>query len=58
MPLYLVGLMVSLGLAYALSGRITEALHLLDQIVMHDETEGGGSSMMAELGEPTCCPAM
>jgi tetratricopeptide (TPR) repeat protein len=50
-PLYLPAIMASLGLAYVLSGRVTEALHLLDQVVLHDETGGGGSPLMAELGE-------
>jgi tetratricopeptide (TPR) repeat protein len=50
-PLFLPGLTTYLGLAYALSGRVTEALHLLDQVVVHEETGAGGSSMMIELGE-------
>jgi len=43
--------MANLGLAYAWSGQVTEALHLLDQVVVHEETGRGGSSMMNRLGE-------
>jgi hypothetical protein len=31
-----------LGLAYAWSGQVTEALYLLDQVVVHEETGRGG----------------
>jgi tetratricopeptide (TPR) repeat protein len=50
-PLFLSGITVDLGLAYALSGRVTEALHLIDQVVVHEETGTGGSSGMIRLGE-------
>jgi class 3 adenylate cyclase/DNA-binding winged helix-turn-helix (wHTH) protein/tetratricopeptide (TPR) repeat protein len=49
--LYLPEIMACLGLAYAMSGRIAEALHLLDQIVVRDKSGGGGSSLMTKLGE-------
>jgi len=41
-PLYLYGIMANWGLAYAWSGQVTEALHLRDQVVVHEETGGGG----------------
>jgi tetratricopeptide (TPR) repeat protein len=40
-----------LGLAYALSGRIIEALHLLDQVVVREETGGGGNYVIIGLSE-------
>ena len=50
-PLYLPGLTASLSLAYALAGRVIEVLHLLDQVVVSEDTGGGGSSIMISLGE-------
>jgi tetratricopeptide (TPR) repeat protein len=50
-PLFLSGITVDLGLAYALSGRAAEALHLIDQVMVHEETGTGGSSGMLRLGE-------
>jgi tetratricopeptide (TPR) repeat protein len=43
--------MACLGLAYALSGRINEALHLLDQVVVREETGGGGNYVIIALSE-------
>jgi len=50
-PLYLPAIMATLSLAYVRSGRAPEALHLLDQVVVQEETGGGGSSLMTTLGE-------
>jgi tetratricopeptide (TPR) repeat protein len=50
-PLYLLDLTADLGLAYALSGCVTAALPLLDQIGTYEETGDGDSPLMAELGE-------
>jgi tetratricopeptide (TPR) repeat protein len=51
-PLFLPGLTAYLGLAYVLSGRVTEALHLLDQVVVPEEPPvDGGSAVMSKLGE-------
>ena len=50
-PLFLPALTAYLGLAYALSRRVNEALHLLDQVVVREETGGGGLSVMINLGE-------
>jgi len=49
--LYLSVIMVGLGVACALSGRVPEALHLIEQVVVHNETRGGGIPMMIRLGE-------
>src|SRR5262249_33999279 len=50
-PLYLPGIMATLGLAYARSGQVTEALHLLDQVEVRHTTGGGGDRVMLHLGE-------
>jgi DNA-binding NtrC family response regulator/tetratricopeptide (TPR) repeat protein/class 3 adenylate cyclase len=53
-PLYLYGIMANLGLAYAWSGQVTEALPLLDEVVVHEKAGRagrGGSDMMLSLGE-------
>jgi transcriptional regulator with AAA-type ATPase domain/tetratricopeptide (TPR) repeat protein len=50
-PLYLPGIMATLGLAYARSGQVTEALHLLDQVEVRQTTGGGGDRIMLHLGE-------
>ena len=49
--LYLPGIMSSLGLAYALSGRVAEALSLLEQVVVSEDTGLEGSYAMIGLGE-------
>ena len=49
-PLYLPGIMATLGLAYARSGQVTEALHLLDQVEVRQTTGGGGDRVMLHLG--------
>ena len=38
-------------MAYARSGQITEALHLLDQVEVRQTTGGGGDRIMLHLGE-------
>ena len=50
-PLYLPAIMATLGLAYARSGQVTEALHLLDQVEVRQTTGGGGDRVMLHLGE-------
>jgi tetratricopeptide (TPR) repeat protein len=50
-PLYLPALMATLGVAYAQSGRVPEALHLLDQVELRPTTGGGGDRVMLHLGE-------
>jgi tetratricopeptide (TPR) repeat protein len=50
-PLFLPAIMEFLGLAYALSGWVTEALHLLDQVVVSEDPGGGSNSLMINLGE-------
>jgi tetratricopeptide (TPR) repeat protein len=50
-PLYLPGIMATLGLAYARSGQVTEALHLFDQVAVRQTTGGGGDRIMLHLGE-------
>jgi tetratricopeptide (TPR) repeat protein len=50
-PLYLPGIMATLGLAYARSGQVTEALHLFDQTEVRQTTGGGGDRIMLSLGE-------
>jgi tetratricopeptide (TPR) repeat protein len=50
-PLYLPALMATLGLAYAQSGQVTEALHLLDQVEVRQTTGGEGDRIMLHLGE-------
>jgi tetratricopeptide (TPR) repeat protein len=50
-PLYLPAIMATLGLAYARSGQITEALHLLDQVEVRQTSGGGGDRIMLHLGE-------
>jgi DNA-binding NtrC family response regulator/tetratricopeptide (TPR) repeat protein/class 3 adenylate cyclase len=50
-PLYLPGIMATLGLAYARCGQVTEALHLLDQVEVRQTTGGGGDRVMLHLGE-------
>lgn len=50
-PLYLPGIMAALGLAYTRSGRVTEALRLLDQVEVRQTTGGGGDRIMLHLGE-------
>jgi tetratricopeptide (TPR) repeat protein len=50
-PLFLSAIMAFLGLAYALSGRVTEALHLLDQVVVWEDPGGGGISVIISLGK-------
>jgi tetratricopeptide (TPR) repeat protein len=50
-PLYLPGIMATLGLAYMRSGQVTEALHLLDQVEVRQTTGGGGDRVMLHLGE-------
>jgi tetratricopeptide (TPR) repeat protein len=49
--LYLPGIMANLGLAYARSGQVTEALHLFDQVEVRQTTGGGGDRVMLHLGE-------
>jgi tetratricopeptide (TPR) repeat protein len=44
-------IMATLGLAYARSGQITEALHLLDQVEVRQTAGGGGDRIMLHLGE-------
>jgi tetratricopeptide (TPR) repeat protein len=51
LPLFLPAIMEFLGLAYALSGRVTAALHLLDQVVVSEDPGGGSNSQMISLGE-------
>src|SRR4029453_3151607 len=46
-PLYLPAIMATLGLAYARSGQIPEALHLLAQVEVR-QTRGGGGSGRAQ----------
>jgi tetratricopeptide (TPR) repeat protein len=50
-PLYLPAIMATLGLAYARSGQVTEALHLLEQVEVRQTTGGGGDRIMLHLGE-------
>ena len=53
-PLYLYGIMANLGLAYAWSGQVTEALPLLDEVVVHEKAGRAGragSYMILRLGE-------
>jgi tetratricopeptide (TPR) repeat protein/class 3 adenylate cyclase len=50
-PLYLPAIMATLSLAYARSGQVTEALHLLDQVEVRQTTGGGGDRVMLHLGE-------
>jgi tetratricopeptide (TPR) repeat protein len=51
-PLYLDMLTTNLGLAYAWSGRVVEALSLLTQVVLHEDTgRGGGNAAMTRVGE-------
>ena len=50
-PLYLPVIMATLGLAYAWSGQVTEALRLLDQVEVRQTTGGGGDRVMLHLGE-------
>jgi DNA-binding NtrC family response regulator/tetratricopeptide (TPR) repeat protein/class 3 adenylate cyclase len=50
-PLYLPGIMSSLRLAYALSGRVAEALSLLEQVVVSEDTGLEGCDAMIGLGE-------
>jgi class 3 adenylate cyclase/tetratricopeptide (TPR) repeat protein len=52
-PLFLSGITASLGLAYALSGRVNETLPLLDQAVEQQRfsAQGGSSSEVLRLGE-------
>jgi DNA-binding NtrC family response regulator/tetratricopeptide (TPR) repeat protein/class 3 adenylate cyclase len=50
-PLYLPGIMATLGLAYVRSGQVTEALPLLDQVEVRQTTGGGGDRIMLHLGE-------
>jgi predicted ATPase len=50
-PLYLPAIMATLGLAYARSGQVTEALPLLDQVEVRQTTGGGGDRVMLHLGE-------
>jgi tetratricopeptide (TPR) repeat protein len=50
-PLFLDSLIATLGLAYALSGRVTEALPLLDQVAVYEDSARGGNPTMTRLGE-------
>ena len=50
-PLYLPVITATLGLAYAQSGQVTEALHLFDQVEVRQTTGGGGDRIMLHLGE-------
>src|SRR5262249_27801674 len=51
-PLYVPGIMATLGLAYAQSGQVTEAMHLFDQVEVRQTTGGGGGyRIMLPLGE-------
>jgi tetratricopeptide (TPR) repeat protein len=50
-PLYLPGIMATLGLAYARSGQVTEALHLFDQVEVRQTPGGEGHRVMLYLGE-------
>jgi tetratricopeptide (TPR) repeat protein len=50
-PLYLPAIMATLSLAYARSGQVTEALHLLDQIEIRQITGGGWDRVMHHVGE-------
>jgi tetratricopeptide (TPR) repeat protein len=50
-PLYLPAIMATLGLAYAQSGQVTEALHMLDQVEVRQTTGGEGDRIMLHLGE-------
>ena len=50
-PLYLPAITATLGLAYMRSGRVTEALHLFDQVEVRHTTGGGGDRIMLHLGE-------
>jgi class 3 adenylate cyclase/tetratricopeptide (TPR) repeat protein len=49
--LFLSGIISSLGLAYALSGRVAETLPLLEQVVVSEDTALGGIPMMLRVGE-------
>jgi tetratricopeptide (TPR) repeat protein len=49
--LWLPGFTPNLGLAYTLSGRVAEALPLLDQVVVGEDNVTGGSIPMTRLGE-------
>jgi tetratricopeptide (TPR) repeat protein len=48
---FIPGITASLGLAYALSERAAEALALLDQVVMSEDSAIGGRGTMISLGE-------
>jgi tetratricopeptide (TPR) repeat protein len=48
---HLFSITVSLGLAYTLSGRVTEVLRLFDQVVVQEDPAIRGSSTMIKLGE-------
>jgi DNA-binding NtrC family response regulator/tetratricopeptide (TPR) repeat protein/class 3 adenylate cyclase len=50
-PLYLPAITATLGLAYMRSGRVTEALHLFDQVEVRHTTGGGGDRIMLHLSE-------
>jgi len=50
-PLFLDELIATLGLAYALSGRITEVLPLLERVVVYEDSGRGGNACMTTLGE-------
>jgi tetratricopeptide (TPR) repeat protein len=49
--LFLPGITASLSLAYALSGRVAEALPLLEQVIVSEDTALGGISTMIRVGE-------
>jgi class 3 adenylate cyclase/tetratricopeptide (TPR) repeat protein len=49
--LFLDEIMANLGLAYALSGRLTEVLPLLEQVVVHEDSGRGGNATMTTLGQ-------
>ncbi|HSF32426.1 MAG TPA: tetratricopeptide repeat protein, partial [Candidatus Tectomicrobia bacterium] len=52
-PLFVAGMTISLGLAYALAGRGAEAVPLLDQVQVQEETltSLGGNSTVLRVGE-------
>lgn len=50
-PLFLDELIANLGLAYALSGRTTEVLPLLERVVIHADSGRGGNACMTTLGD-------
>jgi tetratricopeptide (TPR) repeat protein len=50
-PLFLPSITATLGLAYALSGRVAEALPLLDEVVVHEDPGRGGSFALLRQGE-------